>query len=382
MNLFDTGTLLRCPGGQNETVPQQIAAGVKWAALNMGRDPCVKQDPVVWNHQRKLYKDAGVPHGPWMHCHSMEDIEFVLGIAKLWGSDLVGVNIEDVVSDNLSLEAVGRLLKPVEIPIHLPTMGWVQNGQGWGHVDFCTFALEMFPEVEPLYLKDWQGCVDHAFKEGCKKVTLLYSTQSPRSVYPNVAHCLYTADNVTDWPSWKDTVPQPVPKPPEVPMALTPNQKKELRQQLTRFALVAEKYEKLWHYTQARPYTGLGTPFSSTHHNDCSSYVALLYYSASRAAGFGIHDPLDEHYSGWGYTGTAYDFLKAHKAPVDKYRVGDMAIYGSTSNTVHITMCRKAGTSDTAVWTSFGQEGGPEPRHPVSYHPSPVVGVYRHPALL
>lgn len=163
-------------------------------------------------------------------------------------------------------------------------------------------------------------------------------------------------------------------------MALTPTQKKALRSQIVRFTLVAEKYEALWHYTQARPYTGIGTPFSYTHHNDCSSYVALVYYSASRAAGFGVHDPLDESYSGWGYTGTAYNYLKAHKAPLDNYRVGDIAIYGTPSDTVHMTVCRKPGTRATSVWSSFGEESGPEPLK--LHYRSGVLGPFRHPALL
>src|SRR5262245_43747221 len=165
-------------------------------------------------------------------------------------------------------------------------------------------------------------------------------------------------------------------------MALEPNQKKEFRQQIMRLALVAEKYSPKWHYTQARPYTGLGVPMAYTHHNDCSSYAGLLFYSANHAAGVAVSDPLGWHFSGIGNTQTCYQYLKAHQAPADKYRVGDIALYGSTWRTVHLTICRKAGTGDTAVWTSFGREAGPEARIGVHYHPSPLVGVYRHPALL
>ncbi len=224
MNLFDTGTLLRRPGGNVENVDVQKANGVKWAALNIGVD--VQKDPTVWNYQRKLYRDAGIPHGPWMHCRSITDIEFLITIGKLWDSDFIGVNIEDVVSDGLSLQEVGGYLldfwvNPYGKPVHMPTLPWVQNEQNWQYVDFCVLALEMFPleGQGQQYLDEWEKCIDHAFKEGAKKVTLLYSTTSPRSNYPNVAHCLYTADNVTDWTEWKDTVPQPVPVPPtpEVP---------------------------------------------------------------------------------------------------------------------------------------------------------------------
>lgn len=162
---------------------------------------------------------------------------------------------------------------------------------------------------------------------------------------------------------------------------MTPTAKKEFRQQITRYCLVAEKYERLWHYTQQRPYTGLGTPASDTHYNDCSSYVAIAYYKAGRNSGHAVSDPLGYHYTGWGNTGSALAYLDAHHAPVDKYRVGDVAIYGTSWNTVHMTVCRRAGTSETAVWSSHGTEGGPDPRS-LHYHPSPLVGVYRHPALL
>jgi hypothetical protein len=165
-------------------------------------------------------------------------------------------------------------------------------------------------------------------------------------------------------------------------MALTPNAKKEFRAQLVRYCVVAEKYEAKWHYTQQRPYTGLGAPASDTHFNDCSSYVAIAFYKAGRNSGHPIADPLGMHYSGWGFTGSAFDFLKAHAAPLDKYRIGDIAIYGTPSNTVHMTVCRIAGTGATATFSSFGQEAGPEPRKNVHYHPSPLLGVYRHPALL
>ncbi len=225
MNLFETGTYHRRPDGYgNSLVADQKAAGIRWALLNMGVD--VNRDPTVWNAQRRLYRDAQIPHGPWLHCRSMEDVNFVLTIARAWSSELVGVNLEDVVSDNLSLEAVGRVLSAVSVPVHIATLPWVQNSQGWQHVAEHTLALEMFPKEGQgqKYLDEWQKCVDHAFAEGAKKVTLLFSTTSPRSAYPDVAHCLYTADDVTGWSAWEDSVPQPVPVPPkpEVPVSNVP----------------------------------------------------------------------------------------------------------------------------------------------------------------
>lgn len=165
-------------------------------------------------------------------------------------------------------------------------------------------------------------------------------------------------------------------------MALSPNAKKELRQEITAYCRAAEAAEARWHYTQSRPFHGYGRDPRTYFYADCSAYCSLVMYAAGRNSGHPVADPLGMHYSGWGYTGTALEFLDAHRAPEDKYRIGDMAIYGTRSNTVHIVICRKAGSSESAVWSSFGQESGPEGRQPLGYHPSPVVGVYRHPALL
>jgi hypothetical protein len=222
--LFGTGTLLRRPGGNVENVGEQKAAGVSWATLNVGVD--VARDPTVWDYQRKLYRQAGIPHGPWMHVRTMDDLTYLLGVAVDWQADLIGPNVEDVVDDHLSLQEIGGYLldfwvNPYGKPVHMPTLPWVQNEQGWQHVAFAYLALEMFPLEGngQMYLDEYQRCIDHAFREGAKRVTLLYSTTSPRSAYPaSVAHCLYTADNVTDWSEWKDTVPQMPPTPPKPPI--------------------------------------------------------------------------------------------------------------------------------------------------------------------
>jgi len=165
-------------------------------------------------------------------------------------------------------------------------------------------------------------------------------------------------------------------------VALSPNAKLKFREQIADFCAMAEAYESRWHYSQRRPYSGLGVAPQSWHTNDCSSYCDLVFWWAGHYSKHPVAAPLGYHYSGYGFTGSAYNFLKAHTAPVDKYRIGDMAIYGSTSTTVHMMVCRKEGTGRTAVWSSFGREAGPEARTDVNYHPSPLVGVFRHPALL
>lgn len=164
-------------------------------------------------------------------------------------------------------------------------------------------------------------------------------------------------------------------------MALTPTLKKALRFELKRFALVAQKYEARWSYTQYRPFSGLGVPPSDWHHNDCSSYVSLAYYFGQRMIQKGVADPLGEHYSGYGNTETAHAYLMAHHAPKDKYLVGDVGLYlEGPQQHHHAIFCITAGTAATSLWTSHGREAGPEPVK-LGYRKD-LTGVYRHPALL
>jgi hypothetical protein len=157
---------------------------------------------------------------------------------------------------------------------------------------------------------------------------------------------------------------------------LTPTQKKNFREQLARFCTTAQGHDNHWHYTQNRPYTGLGVPASDTHYNDCSSYVALAFYRAARNAGVRVDDPLGFHYTGWGNTGSCYAAMKQYPAPKDKYRIGDVALFlepGSFSD--HMMVCIKEGTKTTSVWSSFGTEAGPDERQ-LTYRPD-LTGVYR-----
>jgi hypothetical protein len=135
-------------------------------------------------------------------------------------------------------------------------------------------------------------------------------------------------------------------------MPLSPTEKKKWREQLVRFCLVAHKYDQRWHYTQQRPYTGLGDPASDTHYNDCSSYLAIAFYKA-------------------GYT-----YMKRYKAPADNYRVGDVALFldpGSFGD--HVIFCIEEGDGENSAWTSFGGEAGPMELR--LHYRHDLTGVYR-----
>lgn len=128
---------------------------------------------------------------------------------------------------------------------------------------------------------------------------------------------------------------------------------RKVREAITDFCQRAEASEDIWHYTQQRPFTGLGVPPEKTHENDCSSYVVLAYYWARQVTGVRVPDPSGYSYSGYGNT---WDDLDGHPRVLSgNYLVGDLAHYNG-----HVTICRKPGDASTSVWSSFGSEFGPD----------------------
>lgn len=126
-----------------------------------------------------------------------------------------------------------------------------------------------------------------------------------------------------------------------------------IRRAMTDFCLRAEANETVWHYTQQRPYTGLGKHPELSHENDCSSYVILIYYWARQETGLRVPDPSGYAYSGYGNT---WDDLDGHpRVTSGSYQVGDLAHYDG-----HVTICRRPGDASSSVWSSFGSERGPE----------------------
>jgi hypothetical protein len=136
-------------------------------------------------------------------------------------------------------------------------------------------------------------------------------------------------------------------KPPADPL-------KAARAAITAFCTEAEQAEANWHYTQNRPFTGIGVAPRLRHDNDCSSYVILAYAWAKRVTNRNIPDPSGYNYSGYGNT---WDNLDGHPRVGGTYLVGDLAHYDG-----HVTICKKAGSHLTSRWSSFGREAGPEQR--------------------
>ena len=240
IDLFEPGAYLRCPGGNVENVDDQKPV-IKWAALNIGMDSCVDRDPLVWAKQREKYRLAGIEVFPWIHCRSIVDVDFLMETGEQWRSLAIGFNIENVELDfhqkGISLSDLAKRLERWTKEIHMPTLPWVQNGQGWAALRRCVVALEImadeqggtFPSGKPDP-EIIQQCIDHAFAEGLEKVTLMFKTKGySKSDYGasfQICHSLYTADDIpplsSAWSGWDFVGPcirptggtVPTPKPP------------------------------------------------------------------------------------------------------------------------------------------------------------------------
>jgi len=147
----------------------------------------------------------------------------------------------------------------------------------------------------------------------------------------------------------------------------------KIRAAMTDFCNRAEAHESLWHYTQSRPFRGLGLDPEATHFGDCSGYVIMVYYWARQETGLNVTDPSGYRYSGYGNTG---DNLDGHtRVTSGNYVVGDLAHYDG-----HVTICKKAGSADTSEWSSFGSEAGPVQEN-LFYRPD-FIKVVRPPIMV
>jgi hypothetical protein len=128
----------------------------------------------------------------------------------------------------------------------------------------------------------------------------------------------------------------------------------DFRKALTEFCLLAEANEDAWHYRQARPVDVTVDPGASYIWSDCSGFVIQAYHWAMQKSGLVVPDPSKQGWSGYGNTEWYED---DHPSVLSGYyRVGDLAHYSG-----HVTICRKAGTTTSGIFSSHGQEAGPIP---------------------
>ena len=221
IDLFETGAYFRAPGGNVEdetgTVQKPV---IKWAAYSINPDNSGGGSSSVWTRSRMLWDKDGIKHFPWLHCHTIADVKRLIAAGKADGSEAIGLNIEDVFTDKLDLEQVAFEIHATWPGfVHMVTLPWVQNGQGWENLDFAVAALGIFSETgeqvttfpdgyDPKIVSD---CILHAFEEGLLHITLLFDTKKPatRELYGEefeICHSFYTGDDIgstqQDWAAW------------------------------------------------------------------------------------------------------------------------------------------------------------------------------------
>lgn len=162
----------------------------------------------------------------------------------------------------------------------------------------------------------------------------------------------------------------------------TPTQKKHIRDTIPSYCKGSFANEVRIHYSQTRPFHYYNDLGHGSVVLDCSGYVGNVFWNAMHDTGIYIHDPLDERYTGYGYTGTLENYLRRHGKPVyevNGYLVGDIVRWG-TGRHAHTAVCYLPGSAGVSRWASHGRESGPAPVE-LNYR-SDLVGVWRHPVLL
>jgi len=235
LDLFQPGAYARAAGGNLER-PDIQKPVIRWMAWSINADNGGNGDPAVWDRCRSLWDVNGIQNFPWLHCFSLSDIDRLIAVGKQYASPVIGLNIENVNGDftskGISLSDIAEKLEAWTNPIHMATLCWIQNEQGWEALARCVAALEIFIDEVPACERT-QDCIDHAFAEGLTKVTLMLKTKAPNTPqtyggFFSVCHSLYTADDITPtpeaWDQWRAPTPctklQP-PGPPELPVGAT-----------------------------------------------------------------------------------------------------------------------------------------------------------------
>jgi len=134
-----------------------------------------------------------------------------------------------------------------------------------------------------------------------------------------------------------------------------------VRQSIAAYCVDMENYQAKWHYTQQRPYTGLGDEPEDGGYGDCSGYCIYAYGWARDHTGIHVPDPSGYNYAGYGNSQSIWLRNDDQIVRDGVYEVGDCALYGPSYRTKHISICRTRGTASEAIFSSFGSEAGPYP---------------------
>jgi hypothetical protein len=140
----------------------------------------------------------------------------------------------------------------------------------------------------------------------------------------------------------------------------------QVREAIVDFCETGLAHPSGWNYALVRPLDVSVNPAGPVT-SDCSMSAIQAFHSA------GAPDPSKQGYSGWG--NTTY-FETEHSRVSGQYLVGDLAHYGSGGWSTHVTVCIRAGDSDSASWWSFGSE---PPSRRSLYYRSDFLWVVRPP---
>jgi hypothetical protein len=133
-----------------------------------------------------------------------------------------------------------------------------------------------------------------------------------------------------------------------------------VRDSIAEYLEQCERYDPRIHYLQQRPMKSLGDEPSHGFYGDCSEECVAACYWARTHTGIHVPDPGGYGYAGYGNSDSLYRVNFSRKVS-GYYMVGDIAVYGPSWKTQHVTMCRKEGGPAAAIFTSHGSESGPVP---------------------
>jgi hypothetical protein len=134
------------------------------------------------------------------------------------------------------------------------------------------------------------------------------------------------------------------------------------RDAITDYLQRCENNRSLIHYLQQRPCRSFGRRPENGFFGDCSELAIAALYWARTTTGVHVPDPAGYSFTGYGNSDSLYHFNRSRKVPLSsRFEVGDIAVYGPVYATRHVTICKRPGDLQTAVFTSHGSEIGPYP---------------------
>ena len=142
------------------------------------------------------------------------------------------------------------------------------------------------------------------------------------------------------------------------PVVETPEEK--ARDSIAEYLRRCEDSRQSIHYLQQRPCRSFGRTPENGFYGDCSELAIAACYWSRLHSGVHVPDPSGYGFAGYGNSDSLYAYNRSRRIPLGgPYEVGDIAVYGPWYRTKHVTICRRAGNTQSAIFTSHGSEIGP-----------------------